>query len=230
MSKFKTSVVYKVTQEAKGKKSELGNLYLKNVPVTYAQILKPGKKYNSEDTAYTMNVFIDSATKDRLDTIGLNKEWSEVGVTKIKKGTNRGQIKYKLEGANTDYKGMFATQLVRNTVKRNAEGELVKEYGPLVVIGPGRKDFTQDVGNGSVCTVKLFAYRNEEDMLVVMMDTVAVLEHVPYEKDGDYYDEELGIPIIADKKDKVDPELVESVEENLEEVETDYEEDFDPFS
>jgi hypothetical protein len=227
MGKFKTSAVYKVTQEARGKGLELGNLYLKNVPVTYAQVQKPGKKYNSEDTAYSMNIFIDAKTKDQLDDIGLNKSLSEVGVTKIKKGNNRGQVKYPLDDTNADYEGMFAAQFARNTVKRDAKGVEVKKYAPLNVVGADGLPFTQDVGNGSVCTVKLFAYRNTEDMLVVMLDTVVVLDHVPYEGGGDYYDEELGITVSANTVEKgngMDPELVSSPQEK---PESDFEEDFD---
>ncbi len=167
MSNFETDVVYKVTQEAKGKSLELGNLYLKNVPVTFAQVLKPGKKYNSDDTAYSVNVFIDADTKEKLEDIGLNKELCEVGVTKIKKGQNRGEVKYKLDEHNSPYKGMFAAQFSRNTVKRNSEGEVVKELAPLKVVDSKGQPFTEEVGNGSICHVKMFAYLNTEEMLVV---------------------------------------------------------------
>ena len=203
MSKFKTAVKYTVTQEAKGNKLEMGNLYFKNVPVTFAQVLNPGKKYNSDDTAYQFNLFIDAETKDALDEIGLNKEMAEVGVTKIKKGSNRGQVKYKLDEHNSEYEGMFAAQFARNTVKRDDKGAIVKEYSPLKVVDAEGKPFTENVGNGSICNVRMFAYRNAEDMLVVMPDVMVVVEHVPYEEGGDYYDEELGITVSAEtaKKD-----------------------------
>ena len=77
MSKFKTNAVYKVTKPAKGQDAELGSLYLTKVPVTFAQVIKPGNKYNSEDKAYSMNIFIDSSTMNKLDEIGINKELSE---------------------------------------------------------------------------------------------------------------------------------------------------------
>jgi len=195
MSNFKTDVVYKVTQEAKGKLLECGNLYFKSVPVTFAQVLKASKKFNSEDTAYQLNLFINQDTMDKLDKIGLNKEMAQVGVTKIKKGTNRGETKYKLDDHNKPYEGMFAAQFSRNTVKRDANGVITKEYSPLKVVDAKGEPFTQEVGNGSICHVKMFAYRNEDGMLVVMMDTVVVVEHVPYSKAGDSFDEELGINI-----------------------------------
>jgi len=197
MTKFKTSAVYKVTKEASGKDLELGNLYLKNVPVTFAQVLKPGKKYNSDDKAYSMNVFVDSNTMDALDKIGINKELAEVGVTKIKKGKNRGNIKYPLDEHNTPYEGMFAAQFSRNVEKRNAEGEVIKVLSPLKVIGSDGEPFTEEVGNGSVCHIRTFAYRNTDDALVLMLDTVVVLEHVPYVREDGFFDDELGITIKA---------------------------------
>lgn len=202
---FKTDVVYKQTQEAKGKDLEMGNLYFKNVPVTFAKVLAPAKKYQSEDTAYQLNLFIDKETMAKVEEIGLNKEFAEVGVTKIKKGANRGQVKYKLDEHNTPYAGMFAAQFERKTIKRNKEGVEVKKYEPLKVVDAKGEAFAQEVGNGSICTVKMFAYRNEEAMLVVMMDTVVVLEHVPYVKESSSFDEELGITIKSPTKPEVNP-------------------------
>lgn len=202
---YKTDVVYKMTQEAKGKDLEMGNIYFKNVPVTFAKVLAPAKKYQSEDTAYQLNLFIDKDTMTKVEEIGLNKEFAEVGVTKIKKGANRGQVKYKLDEHNTPFAGMFAAQFERKTVKRNKEGVEVKKYEPLKVVDAKGETFTQEVGNGSVCTVKMFAYRNEEAMLVVMMDTVVVLEHVPYVKESSSFDEELGITIKSPAKAEVNP-------------------------
>ena len=200
MSKYNTDVVYKITKEARSKNSEMGYLYFKDVPVTFAQVLKPGKKLNSDDTAYSLNLFINQDTMDKLEKIGLNKEMAEVGVTKIKKGPNRGKVKYPLNEHNKDYAGMFAAQFSRNTVKRDANGAVVKEYEPLKVVDAGGDVFTENVGNGSVCHVKMFAYRNVDGMLVVQLDAVIVVEHVPYEGGGSSFDDELGIEIKSASK------------------------------
>lgn len=236
MSKFKTDVVYKVTQEAKGKNLELGNLYLKSVPVTFAQVHKAGKKYQSEDTAFSLNLFMDEDTKEKLDEIGLNKELAQVGVTKIKKGQNRGQVKYKLDEHNSPYEGMWAAQFTRDTVKRDkTTGAITKQYEPLKVVGADGEPFTADVGNGSICNVKLFGYRNEDGMLVVMLDTVVVLEHVPYEggSGGDYFDEELGITIKAGtdkpKQPVLDEELTSGSTSGSDDLPEDTEQDQPPF-
>ena len=201
MSKFNTNVIYKVTKEAKGTDPELGNLYFLNVPLTYAKVLAPAKKYNSEDTAYQLNVFVNADTMEKLEEIGINKEFSEVGVTKIKKGSRRGEIKYPLNDVHENYGGMFATQLGRDTIKRGKDGSVVKEYTPLKVVDSKGQPFTQEVGNGSVCDVKCFAYRNSDGMLVLMLDTVVVKEHVPYiRNDGESFDDVLGIAVQNDVK------------------------------
>lgn len=202
MSVFKTDVVYKVTKEAKAGSLETGNLYFMNVPVTYAKVLAPAKKYQQQDTAYQLNVFINADTMEKLEEIGINKEFAEVGVTKIKKGANRGKLKYPTDlEANAPYEGMFAAQLGRDTVKRDENGAVVKEYAPLKLLNATGQPFTQEVGNGSVCNVKCFAYRNADGMLVVMVDTVVVVDHVVYNRtDGEAFDDVLGITIKAEAK------------------------------
>lgn len=209
MSKYKTNVVYKVTKEAKGNNPESGNLYFLNVPLTYAKVLEPAKKYNSEDTAYQLNVFIDQSSMDKLEEIGINKQFAQVGVTKITKGQNRGKPKYPLDlEANAPYGGMFATQLGRDTVKRDKNGSVTKEYSPLKVVDAKGQPFTQEVGNGSVCDIKTFAYRNADGMLVVMLDTVVVKEHVVYNReDGESFDDVLGIAVHSDAKASSEPDV-----------------------
>ena len=82
-------------------------LYLKNVPVFFAQVLEPAKKYQSEDLAYQFTVFVDSDTREKLelpvdeDGVAINKELNEVGKDRNKKK----QIKYPLESQLKDGKG-----------------------------------------------------------------------------------------------------------------------------
>lgn len=213
---IKTSVTYKITQEAVGNKLEMGYLYFKNVPTTYAKIHEPTKKMNSEDKAYQMNIFIDADTMATVEELGVNKNFSQVNVTKISKGLNRGKLKFPVKDAdgnptaNAPYEGMFATQLSRETVKRDKKtNEIVKEYEPLKVVDTEGNPFTADVGNGSIVSVKVFCYRNAEGMLNTMMDTVVVIDHVEYVKAGnDGYDDELGITVkSAAKAPAIDPEL-----------------------
>lgn len=211
MSKFNTEVVYKVSKEAKGESPEMGNLYLKNIPVTFASILAPKKKHKSEDTAYSLNAFITAETHAKIDEIGVNKVFAEVGVSKKTKGENRGQVKYPLDEHNSHYEGMFAAQLTRETVKRDKKsGEVTKTFTPLKVVDAEGNPFTEEVGNGSICNLKLFCYRSD-GMLNTQLDTVVVLDHVPFVRAGsDGFDEELGITVKSAQVSKapaVDPEL-----------------------
>ncbi len=201
MSKYKTDVIYKIIKEAKGKDLEQGNLYFMNVPVTFAQIIKPGKKYQSEDLAWQLNLFVDQATKDKLDDIGINKELAQVGVTKIKKGGNRGNLKYPLDEHNKEFGGMWGAQFGRDVLNKNRQPRT-----PLKTISPDGEDFTKEVGNGSVCNVKMYGYRNEDNMLVVMLDTVVVVDHVAYERGDGFHDDILGVTI---KKKEVEESPVQ---------------------
>lgn len=233
MSKFKTDVTYKVVNEAKGGSLETGNLYFMGVPLTYAKVLAPSKKYGSEDTAYQLNLFINADTMEKLEEIGINKEFAEVGVTKIKKGVNRGKIKYELNDTHKDFEGMFAAQFSRDTVKRGKDGEVVKKYVPLKVLDAKGRPFDQEIGNGSVCNIKTFAYRNSDGMLVVMLDTVVVVNHVPYIRESsDSFDEVLGLNIRANTVadfplEEPNKNAKPSAKENNESVEN--EDDMSPF-
>src|SRR5690554_8189279 len=67
-----------------------------------------------------------------------------------------------------------------------ARPEFSKQGKPMTinVIDKDGNEFTDNIGNGSVCNIKMFAYRNQDDQAVVMLDTVQVIEHVPYEAKG----------------------------------------------
>ncbi|RTL04510.1 hypothetical protein EKK58_10330 [Candidatus Dependentiae bacterium] len=209
MSKqYKTDAVYKIIKEAKGKDLEQGNLYLMNVPVTFAAVIKATKKYQSEELAWQTNLFVDKETKAKLDDIGINKEFAEVGVTKIKKGTNRGNLKYPLNEHNEAYAGMFAAQFGRDVLNKKGEPRT-----PIKVVSPDGEAFTKDVGNGSICNIKMYGYRNEDGMLVVMLDTVVVVEHVPYERSEGLHDDILGVTIKTKKDDVAAPAKVDDTDE-----------------
>ena len=208
MSNYKTDAVYKIIKEAKGKDLEQGNLYLMNVPVTFAAVIKATKKYQSEELAWQTNLFVDKETKAKLDDIGINKEFAEVGVTKIKKGANRGNLKYPLNEHNEAYAGMFAAQFGRDVLNKKGEPRT-----PIKVVSPDGEVFTKDVGNGSICNIKMYGYRNEDGMLVVMLDTVVVVDHVPYERSEGLHDDILGVTIKAKKDDVAAPAKVDDTDE-----------------
>ena len=162
-------------------------LYLKNVPVFFAQVLEPVKKYQSEDLAYQFTVFVDSDTREKLelpvdeDGVAINKELKEVGKDRNKKK----QLKYPLEsqlkeGKGTAYDivdGMHGMGLSLNDLTKQGKKSILK-----VVDADGKDwDKTKAIGNGSKVHVKCFGYRNVDEQLVVFPNLIVVVEHVPYE-------------------------------------------------
>ena len=178
-------------------------LYLKNVPVFFAQVLEPTKKYQSEDLAYQFTVFVDSDTREKLelpvdeDGVAINKELKEVGKDRNKKK----QIKYPLEsqlkeGKGTAYNivdGMHGMGLSLNDITKAGKKSILK-----VVDADGKDwDKTKAIGNGSKVHVKCFGYRNVDEQLVVFPNLIVVVEHVPYEggSGGIVEDSVLGISV-----------------------------------
>lgn len=157
------------------------NLYIKDAVVFYAAVHDLKKKYQSEDREYSVTVFVDEDTKDKLlDEVMVNKGFALVGKDKTSKPPRR--IKYPLssqvEEGKVNYDivdGMYGFSV--------AKPEFSKKKNPMSVnvIGADGSPFTENVGNGSVCTLKLFGYRNQDGQLCVTLDTLQVLEHVPYE-------------------------------------------------
>jgi hypothetical protein len=198
MKSFKTSVVYKMVTPAKGKKLESGYVYFKNVPVSYAKI-QPNqieKKLESEDREWSLQAFIDKATFEQCEDLPINKGFAEVGVDKKKKGPNRGQFKFPLDKeAYQDYAGLYGFNVACPEFTKGGTKKVLK------VLDAKGKPLTAEVGNGSVCTLKCFAYRNRDEELVITLDTVVVVEHVEYESgggNGGGFDDELGFDIPSD--------------------------------
>jgi len=200
MSKIKTSALYKVVTPAKGKNLESGHVYFKGVPVTYAKIQPKQieKKYEGDDREWSLTAFIDSDTLEQCEEMPINKGFSEVGKGKIKKGANRGKIKFPLDkDAYAALEGLHGFSLACPEFTKAGKKKVLK------VVDSKGNPFTEEVGNGSICTLKCFAYRNRDEELVITLDTVVVLEHVPYEGGGDSsggFDDELGFEIPSDSE------------------------------
>lgn len=160
---------------------ETVNLYVMGATVFYPVVHEPMKKYQSEDREYSCTLFVDEETKDKLlDEVLVNKTFALVGKDKTAKPPRR--IKFPLssqvEEGKVNYDivdGMYGFSVARP--------EFSKKGNPMTVnvIDADGNPFTENVGNGSVCNVKLFGYRNQDNQIVVMLDTVQVIEHVPYE-------------------------------------------------
>jgi hypothetical protein len=174
-----TSIIVK--QLPKSGTLETFNVYIKNTPVFYAAVHEPKLKYQSNDKEFSLTAFVDEETKDKLiDEVMLNKSFAQVGKDKTSKAPRR--IKYPLssqvEEGKVNYDvvdGLFGFNV--------AKPEFSKKGNPMSVnvIDAEGNTFTENVGNGSVCTLKLFGYKNQDGQLTVTLDTVQVIEHIPYE-------------------------------------------------
>lgn len=189
-----TSVIVK--QLPKSGTLETFNVYILNTPVFYAKVHDVKFKYQSTtDKEYSLTSFVDEESKDRLlDEVMINKTFAQVGKDKTSKAPRR--IKYPLssqvEEGKTNYDvvdGLFGFTVAKPEFSKAGNKMSVN------VIDKDGAEFTADIGNGSVCTLKLFGYKNQDGQLTVTLDTVQVIDHVPYESkggDGSVEDDVLG--------------------------------------
>lgn len=163
---------------------ETANVYIKNAVVFYAAVHEAKLKYQSTDKEFSATVFVDEEAKDNLlDVVMVNKSFSQVGITKTSKPPRK--IKYALssqveEGkANYDLvDGLWGFNIAKPEFSKKGHSMSVN------VIDTEGNAFTENVGNGSVVNLKLFGYKNMDGQLTVTLDTMQVVEHVPYEQKG----------------------------------------------
>ena len=175
----KTEVIVRDLPKSGG--LETVNIYIKNAVVFYAAVHEAKKKYQSESKEFSAQVFVDEEAKDKLlDEVMVNKTFAEVGVTKTSKPPRK--IKFmtsdQAEEGKVNYdvvKGLWGFSV--------AKPEFSKKNNPMVVtvIDTDGQPFSDNIGNGSVVNLKLFGYRNVDNQVVVTLDTVQVVDHVPYE-------------------------------------------------
>ena len=160
------------------------NIYVMNATVFYPVVHEPQKKYQSEDREYSILCFVDEEAKDKLlDEVLVNKTFALVGKDKTQKPPRRTKypLSTQVEEGKAHYDivdGLYGFSVARPEFSK--KGNLMS----VNVIDADGNEFTENVGNGSVCNIKMFAYRNQDGQAVVMLDTVQVIEHVPYEAKG----------------------------------------------
>lgn len=178
-----TSIIKK--QLPKSGTLENFNIYIMNTPVFYASVYEAKAKYNDPvSKEFALQAFVDEVTKDQLiDEVMVNKSFAEVGVTKTTKAPRR--IKFPL--ADQVEEGKANYEIVKGmhgfTV---AKPQFSKAGNPMKVnvVDKDGNAFTDLIGNGSVVNLKLFGYLNKEGQMNITLDTVQVLEHIPYEGGG----------------------------------------------
>lgn len=117
----------------------------------------------------------------------------------------------KLEEWNVGHRVKDGTANVKNE-KYQFEGKFIKaqqrdtdfdgnETGPVPVVDINMKPFTEIIGNGSLCNLKLdvYEYKGYGGGTTFKLDSVQVIELIPY---GD--DEDFGSPGEPDTGDQVD--------------------------
>jgi len=187
-------------------------LYIKEVPVFFASVHEPKNKLfdaekpdvakNPSTREYAVQFFVTAENRAVLeDEVKVNKQLFEVGKDKNKKRVIKYPLAAQAKEGKTNYdlvKGLHGMSLTLNELNKGGKPNT------LTVIDKEGNPFTEDVGNGSICTVKCYGYRNQDDLLVVAMTLVQVLEHVPYEGGkGEYTDDELGVTVKLPPKKKV---------------------------
>jgi len=198
-----TTVIVKDLPKSGG--LETVNLYLKNVPVFYAVVHECKPKYQSSDKEFSATVFVDEAAKDQLlDEVMVNKTFAQVGKDKTSKPPRR--IKFPLSSQTEEGKvnydavdGMFGFSVAKPEFSKKGNKMSVN------VIDSKGEAFTENVGNGSIVNLKLFGYRNQDNQLVVTLDTMQVVEHVPYEGKGSsdsVQDDVLGVSYAVKKAEQ----------------------------
>ena len=184
-------------------------VYLLDVPVVYASVLEPKKKYaepaadakNQSKREYAVTAFVTTEDREKLeDEFMLNKQFYEVDRDK----TKTRKVKFKSvdddgnETAYAPYKGLHGVQLTLNELTNSGKP------ATLSVVDKNGEPFGELVGNGSRAHIKLFGYRNADKLLNVSLNTVVVTDHVPYEggSGGVVHDDVLGIDIDLNKNVK----------------------------
>lgn len=196
---------------------ETAHVYIKNAVVFYAAVHEPKLRYQSTDKEFSATVFVDEEAKDQLlDEVMVNKNFAQVGITKTSKPPRK--IKYPLstqveEGkANYDLvDGLWGFNIAKPEFSKKGSSMSVN------VIDTEGSTFTENVGNGSVVNLKLFGYKNQDGQLTVTLDTMQVVEHVPYEgkaSSDEVVDDVLG----SYKVKKAEPKAVEEKAEVKQEV------------
>lgn len=185
------------------KSGKFEDVYIKNVPCYFARLKDPQKRMNQptpEDKnqsthEYTIRVFVDDDARDALENeVKVNKQLFEVGKDRNKKRVIKFKTSDQLGEDETlhydDVKGLHGIDLSLKELTNSGS------KAPLTVVGPDNKPFDELIGNGSVVTLRLYGYRNRDDLLTVALSLVRVDEHVPYEGGGNsgrIVDDELGI-------------------------------------
>jgi len=183
-------------------------VYVLDAVMYFPKLQKPAPKYQSDEKQYSVTVFVDQETRDKLEShtddggLFLNKQFFESGVDKNKKK----KIKFPLsdqvaEGEQhyDDVKGLHGVSLTAPEYKKNGDKTV------LNVIDADGNPITSPVGTGSRGNFRMWGYRNDSGELNVTLDTVQVTELVEGNSGGNGgFDDVLGVNLSAAQETKVE--------------------------
>lgn len=174
-------------------------VYIKDVVCYYASVQEPKKKWSPDnsikDREYSITLFVSDEDREKLeDVIKVNKQLSKVGVDKNKKRVVKYPLSKQVKGDGVSYddvEGLNGIQITCPEFNKKGEPQVI-----TVVDKDGNE--TQDlIGNGSRVSVKLFGYRNQDDLLNLRLNIVKVEDLVPYTggSSDKVVDDELGVSV-----------------------------------
>lgn len=196
---------------------KFAHIYIKNAIFYYAKVARPVDKYKGKagEQEYSVTLFVDEATKNDLEALPVNKTFAEVDVDKIKKGPNRGNVKYSSE----DYEGcegLFGFTVNKPFISKSGKKQFV-----TVIDSTGEGIDKGSVGNGSKGTLKAMTWKNEDEEYNLRIDLLMITDLVEYTADGTIEDSELGVSYSTSNKS------TESDDDNASDLELD--DDTPPF-
>jgi hypothetical protein len=194
---IKSAVKLLVKDEKRG----FADLYIKNAVAYYAVVHNPKDKYKAanREQEYTITVFVDEAAKLALDELALNKEFKLVNKDRNKKRA----IKYPLE-QYPECEGLYGASFsLPSLTKAGAPRKPVVCWdngnNSQDVLGEPKKGgelCPELIGNGSIVSLKLSCYKNEDELLNTSLNTVAVSKLIAFSGgSGTTHDAEFGFDI-----------------------------------
>jgi len=205
------------------KNGKFEDVYIKNVICYFASVHKPKQRHtapkatdkNQSQNEYSITVFVDDEARKALEMDAkMNKQLFKVGVDLNKNRVMKFKTSDQLTGDEKhhydDVKGLNGVQF---SVK---EFTNAGKPSQLTIVGPDGKPFEEDIGNLSTVSIKLWGYKNKDDLLNVALSIVKVEDHVPYEggNSGKIVDDELGIDMDLPEKKKADKIQDEFADDN----------------
>lgn len=180
------------------KNGKYQNVYILGAKLFWAKVHKPTLDEFSGEQKYSATVFVTEEQKDELEALGVNKQIAEVDKTRIKKGKNKGNIKFsseKYEGTA----GMFGFTIDQRAFDNDGN----PRTPPIIVSADGKTRLTADIGNGSVVDLRCSAYnpKIDPDMLCLNLNLIKVNELVEY-SGGGVVDDMLGIQLESEAPKK----------------------------